>query len=214
MNHYEWVGGNIHMEKTRFTGKLSSKDYLKFALFALMEEKNIYQITVKELCEKAMVNRSTFYANYPSQDIFYQQVMREVAYGLVKAVETEGAPQEMLRNKALAYRRYRKWYTHVHDHYDEFRLLLGVNGTARFRDLLLKQGINWYTQLLSPVMSRIGGNISLDVLVNYVINAHLGLLEYYINSGMKYSPEYMAEQMVNITMGLTKLDQISFVKQE
>ena len=188
------------MEYKQYLGKMSSKDYLKYALFSLLEEKNIYKITVRELCDKAMINRSTFYANFESLDNFYSQVMTEVASGLVKAVETEGKPQEMLRDKALACRRYQKWYTHVHDHYDEFRLLLGTNGTAVFRELLLEQGINWYTQLLKPVMPRFEGRASLDILVHYVINAHLGLLEYYISSGMKYSPEYMAGQMVNITM--------------
>ena len=174
--------------------------YLKYALFALLEEKNIYRITVKELCDKAVVNRSTFYANFESLNSFYQHIMNEVASGLVTAVESEGRPQTMLHDKAVAIRRYTKWYAHVHNHADEFRLLLGVNGTAVFRELLLKQGIDWYIELLSSITSKFSDKVSLDILAQYIINAHLGLLEYYLESGMKYSPEYMAEQMVNITM--------------
>ena len=49
-------------------------------------------------------------------------------------------------------------------------------------------------------MPKLGDRISPDILSHYIINAHLGLLEYYLESGMKYSPEYMAQQMVNITM--------------
>lgn len=41
-----------------------SKRVIKEALFALMQEKPINKITVKELCERADVNRSTFYAYY------------------------------------------------------------------------------------------------------------------------------------------------------
>ena len=67
------------MKYEQFTGKMSSKDYLKYALFALLEEKNIYRITVKELCDKAVVNRSTFYANFESLNSFYQHIMNEVA---------------------------------------------------------------------------------------------------------------------------------------
>lgn len=188
------------MEYQRFVGKMSSKDYLKYALLALLEEKNIYKITVKELCDKAMVNRSTFYANFDSLDDFYQKIMTEVAHGLVTAVETKGKPQEMLKDKELAYLRYQKWYQHVRDHYDEFRLLLGVNGTAVFRELLVQQGLDWYTELLKPVIPRFEDRVTLEILVRYIISAHMGLLEYYVDSGMKYSPEYMAEQMVNITM--------------
>ena len=122
---------------------MSSKYYLKCALLSLLEEKNIHKITVKELCDRAMINRSTFYSNYDSLDAFYRSVMTEVAGGLVAAVESGGQPQDMLRNKELACRRYRKWYAHVHDNADAFRLLLGPNGTALFHELLLKQGIEW-----------------------------------------------------------------------
>lgn len=38
------------------------------ALLYLLEKKNYDQITVKELCEKAGVNRSTFYLHYESMD--------------------------------------------------------------------------------------------------------------------------------------------------
>lgn len=127
--------------------------------------------------------------------------MVEVASGLVAAVETEVAPQNMLRNKALAYRRYVKWYTHVHKNVNAFRLFLGVNGTTVFRDLLLNQGLDWYMQLLTPIMPHFSDRISIDILVQYIVNAYLGLLKFYLGNGKKYSPEYMAEQMLNITMG-------------
>ena len=45
-----------------------SKRVIREALFELMQEKPLNKITVKELCERADVNRSTFYAYYT--DIF------------------------------------------------------------------------------------------------------------------------------------------------
>ena len=188
------------MEYKNFTGKMSSRDYLKYALFALLEEKNIYKITVRELCDKAMINRSTFYANYESLDVFFSSVMEDVASGLVAAVESEGRLQDMLRSKETACRRYAKWYDHVHDHADEFRLLLGPNGPVVFHDLLLEQGIRWYAQVLKPIIPKLSEKIPADIMTHYIVNAHLGLLTYYLDSGMKFSTKYMSEQMVNITM--------------
>lgn len=37
---------------------------IKEALYALLENKHLSQITVKEICEKAEINRATFYRNY------------------------------------------------------------------------------------------------------------------------------------------------------
>ena len=188
------------MDYKNFTGKMGSKDYLKFALLSLMEEKSIYKITVKELCDRAMINRSTFYDNYENLDDFFDHVIKDVAYGLVRDIDKGRELADMLTDKEVAKSRYTRWYQHVHDHYDEFRLLMGDNGTPVFRDFLIKQGLEWYTQLLAPIMSRYKNTISLDILVNYIIGAHMGLLEYYVNSEMKYSVEYMSDQMVNITM--------------
>ena len=188
------------MDYSNLTGKLGSKDYLKYALLTLLEKKSIYKISVRELCDTAMISRSTFYDNYENLDDFYDHVMIEVASGLVTALEGEGKPRDMLKDKSLAIRRYKKWYQHVHDHYDEFRLLMGNNGTPAFRQLLLEQGWDWYTKVLEPVMPHYEEIASLEILVNYIIGAHMGLLEYYIRSNMKYSVEYMAEKMMNITM--------------
>ena len=41
-----------------------TREVLKKSLISLMKEKNINSITVKELCEKADINRGTFYLHY------------------------------------------------------------------------------------------------------------------------------------------------------
>ena len=48
--------------KTRYT-----KMVLQNSLFELMEKKPIEKITIKELCENADINRTTFYAHYSDQ---------------------------------------------------------------------------------------------------------------------------------------------------
>ena len=44
-----------------------SKKLLKEALISLLAEKNIEKITIYELCERATINRTTFYKYYGSQ---------------------------------------------------------------------------------------------------------------------------------------------------
>jgi AcrR family transcriptional regulator len=50
---------------------------LKEALIELMEKKHISKISVKELCEKADVNRSTFYAHYADAHELLHQIEQE-----------------------------------------------------------------------------------------------------------------------------------------
>ena len=53
-----------------FTARLMDE-----ALLLLLEKKDIEFITVKEICEKAGVNRSTFYLHYDSIDDLFEEVI-------------------------------------------------------------------------------------------------------------------------------------------
>lgn len=187
------------MKKNDFTSKMTSKDYLKYALLTLIAEKSIYKITVKELCDRANVNRSTFYSYYEDLNALYDKLMSEAEVGLVDAVTNNNTNQDLILVKDKAFQCYIQWFTHVHDHYDIFNMFLSENGPSIFRIRLYSQGIQWYTQLLKPIMHRFEDKISIDVLANYIVSAHMGLLLFYVGSNMKYSPEYMANQLTLLT---------------
>ncbi len=54
------------------------------ALIYLLEKKDIEFITVKEICEKAGVNRSTFYLHYESVDDLLEETMQYIIRKFVK----------------------------------------------------------------------------------------------------------------------------------
>ncbi len=55
------------MEKREDRRILMTKRMLKAALIEMLKDKDIYHISIRELCEKADVNRTTFYKYYGSQ---------------------------------------------------------------------------------------------------------------------------------------------------
>lgn len=56
-----------------------TKDFLKHGLIELMKTKKINDLTVKEVCEKADVNRSTFYKHYATVTELYDDLISDVA---------------------------------------------------------------------------------------------------------------------------------------
>ena len=55
-----------------------TKLLLRTALIELMQEKPITQITIRALCEKADLNRTTFYLHYTDQMALLEDVERQV----------------------------------------------------------------------------------------------------------------------------------------
>lgn len=55
-----------------------TRQLLANALFTLMKEKSYNDITVKELCEAADINRGTFYLHYKDIDDMVEQIEQEI----------------------------------------------------------------------------------------------------------------------------------------
>ena len=56
-----------------------TKRILKEALVDLLEEKPLNKISIKELCECAEVNRSTFYSHYPAVSVLFAELEKDIA---------------------------------------------------------------------------------------------------------------------------------------
>lgn len=54
-----------------------SKKMIREALYELMKDRPLNKITIKELCEKADVNRSTFYAHYLDIYDLHEKIIKE-----------------------------------------------------------------------------------------------------------------------------------------
>ena len=66
------------MEKPESRRIQMTKALIRTALVELMGEKNFERITIKELCERADVNRTTFYLHYADQRSVLNDVKEEV----------------------------------------------------------------------------------------------------------------------------------------
>lgn len=62
---------------------------LKEALIELLQEQHISKISVKALCEKADINRSTFYTHYGNQFSLLHQIQNEVKKNLQHFLEKQ-----------------------------------------------------------------------------------------------------------------------------
>ena len=60
---------------------------IRKAFFALVAEKPMERITVKELCERAMINKATFYAHYDNIESLIEQIEDEFVEKLTGEIE-------------------------------------------------------------------------------------------------------------------------------
>ena len=105
-----------------------TKQLLKDALLKLLEKKHIGKISVRELCQEADINRSTFYRHYETP----HDVLLEFARDFILAFyETEDAKQDKNDIKKLITRMCR----FLHQNAEVVKLFIRNSSNSDFPDL-------------------------------------------------------------------------------
>ena len=169
-----------------------TKMVLKQTLIRLLEEKPIAKISIKEICDAADVNRSTFYAHYQDQYDLLKQLEQEVLGDLndyladynFKAYEPESF---QVMNRIFEY---------VVANAPLCRVLLGENG-----DLSLQKEIMMIIQRQS--MKELQGKKSFDAetaeyMFLFAVNGGIGMVQKWLQSGMKKTAREMAELVTKL----------------
>ena len=85
------------MEKKEDRRIAMTKRLLKAALIELLKEQDIYHISIRELCERADVNRTTFYKYYGSQFDLLTDMEKDMLDFIAKAIERhETEPEKII----------------------------------------------------------------------------------------------------------------------
>lgn len=68
---------------------------IKTAFEELICEKDYVKITVKELCDRARINKKTFYHYYPALDDLLHEMQMELSQGYIEKVKHYKLPEEL-----------------------------------------------------------------------------------------------------------------------
>ena len=111
--------------RTRLTKRL-----LRESLLELLHEKPVDHITVKELCECAELNRSTFYAYYTDVSALYEEMGNELADALLKHIQTMNNQSGLNTELMLTY---------IRDNCEMFRLLVYCDHYTDLNQSIIKR---------------------------------------------------------------------------
>ena len=168
---------------------------LRVAVEELLARKPLESISVKELAARAEINRATFYLHYASPRELLLEVAEEYLRQLTqsfKAVEMDNMaldrpPEQMI-----------KVFKHVKAHAAVYRPVLHgavlspfhPRIAALFQDLGVRriQDVKGTSPHARELVDR-------EMVVHGAIGATLGVISWWLQNGMKRSPEYMAERL-------------------
>lgn len=162
-----------------------TKALLTDALFSLLKEKSYKDITVKELCDAADINRGTFYLHYKDIYDMVEQLEQEVLYELRQLVSAH-TPNVLHTNPAPVIYDIFKF---VGEHPELYRVLLGPNGDMSFLSQVKQMFRDWLLDLYAPLLSE-KDLTRFEHFYSYVAAGCVGLMESWL---MSDNPESVSE---------------------
>lgn len=164
-----------------------TKSLLTHSLSVLMYSKNIKDITVKELCEYADINRGTFYLHY--KDIY--DMLDSIEAELIEQFKQIFGKYDTDDTDDFPYPLFLDIFRLIDKNSELCKALVGPNGDISFimkiREIFRHQCIEAWICLHSPAITT-----SYDYFSNFVIYGCTGLTENWLISGKKETPEEMA----------------------
>lgn len=172
---------------------------LQDSLLALMKEKSILDITVKEICEAAGVSRPTFYTYYDNQYGLLREIEEQTLIEAEKIIFTRitaaGKPGRLETALML-----QGLLQYIADNSNSIQVLLSENGDSSFQKRFFRRGvgnIQLITEaagLTSPDKEAAGYGFV------FMIGGMLTLVQEWLKNGM----DAPAPEMVKVLMRLTR----------
>ncbi|KAF1084034.1 DNA-binding transcriptional repressor AcrR [Sporotomaculum syntrophicum] len=182
---------------------IRTKRLIRNVFTELMEEKGFEGITVKELTTKADINRGTFYLHYKDKQDLLEQCEEQIINEINDILKIER--QLNLEETLNYYSKYEpppfvvKLFDYILENASFMKVMLGPNGDPSFQ-IRMKESLR--KNMLVKIEEKFHKEqmmVPQECLLAYISSAYLGVIQYWLESGLKESPRDMALVLLKIT---------------
>ena len=151
-----------------------SKILLKNALMDLLSEKgSVTKISVRELCERADLNRSTFYAHYSEPKELLEEVEAELLDATREHLQKIGAENDIGAHRYLL-----SFLIYIKENDKPFSTLLIDAGDPEFRSKFMQQSIIQFVENLDIAFPK----EQEQYIYSYILNGSTGVIIQWMRS--------------------------------
>ena len=159
-----------------------SKHMLKDSLISLLHEKSIHKISVREICDDAQVNRTTFYKYYGSQYDLLEGIESEFLLNIDRYLGQSSDETDLDRLK--------KVLTYALNNLDLCRLLFTNNVDPEFPGRLIS--LPRIPEMLSQFLADGYDGDELKYISGFIVHGGYSMIKQWINKEKPEPPEMIA----------------------
>ncbi|WP_218103959.1 TetR/AcrR family transcriptional regulator [Thermogemmatispora onikobensis] len=173
---------------------------LRKALIALIEERGFEAVTVGDIAERAMVNRTTFYLHYQDKYDLVTSIFKEAIDELSQSL---GIPQEGPGrvDPEQPPQTWVKLFEHFAEHARMYRALLGQRGSPWFVAQMCEYIADLVHKRLEASRQPFQRyRMPSAIAIAAVSNAFIGMVTWWLEGELQYTPRQMASWFLRFAL--------------
>ena len=168
------------------------------SLIELMRTKSFDKITIRELCDLANVNRSTFYLHY--EDIYaLLHTIEADTFAWVQVFVEELNDKFWEGEQAIA-GALERLFECLADNSKYLRVLMSEQGDTAFQKQVFSAAYRLCD--FSSENSRLTKPITDDLHFIFIVNGGVGIVQHWLKNGLKESPREIAKVIYDMTSAI------------
>jgi AcrR family transcriptional regulator len=165
-----------------------TKQLLREALFALIQEKGFEKLSVQDIIDRANVGRATFYSHFDNKDDLLLSGFDVLRASLRKRQREALSSQSSVDERVFAYSH--DLLSHVNEYRHLFRAMSGKRSGAAVQNVLHKLTIDLVRDDLKAMADRIESPCAVtDAVVEFIAGGLFGLLMWWLGGRTRLSVE-------------------------
>ena len=163
-------------------------------LMQLVLEKGYEQVSVKDITERAGIDRTTFYLHFSDKHDLLIKSQQQLIDDLVESLHPDAVP---LSGVLLT-------FEHMAKHVNQYRVLLQLEGNTIPSQLLHDYIVGAVKPIIEQRLREGGVNssdVDMDLIATFITGALRSTARWWLQSGMPYSPAEMTNRFVQLAAG-------------
>ena len=165
---------------------VKTKKLLYTTLIELIKEKSFDEIRVSDICNRALVNRSTFYSHYEDKYELFSEFVKDIKDNLSKEL-----------NKTRQFKSLKEYYIglisifidHIVEYKDIYKAIVFNNKNSIAMDIIYDVINEDVKKNLSKMDSKSFSNIPSNIITRFYLGAVFNVGLEFLNDSEKYSKE-------------------------
>jgi AcrR family transcriptional regulator len=166
---------------------------LRNSLAELMREKPVTKITIKELCEKADINRTTFYTHYQDQ----YELLRQVEDETLAYVEDMLKQYNDKYSKREVTQMLEELFQYISNNSNSIQVLLSENGDTNFQKKVFHYFIH-NEQVMKYFPDKTLNTETKEYFSVFAVNGAIGLMQHWLKNDMRLPVRELAKLLVKM----------------